>query len=252
MLDIESLLAESKHFSDRLSKIKKDNPISGGWYGYDIMGNLVHLDRLLSGANRSLFDRLSSKAVADIGCADGDLGFFLETLGFEIDFLDWPATNWNGLAGVRRLAELLDSKAQVHAVNLDEYFLMPRPQYELVFFLGILYHLKNPFYVLERLARSAKYCFVSTRVFRMAPGGEDLSSISVAYLLAADESENGDATNYWILTEPCLRRLFQRTGWDVLDFMTVGDQRASNPHSIANDERAFALLRSRVDSSSRA
>lgn len=246
MLDIGTLLRDSKSFSARLSKIKKDHPIEGGWYGYDIMSNLVHLDHLLSGENRSIFDRLTSKAVADIGCADGDLGFFLETLGFEIDFLDWPATNWNGLRGVRRLVELLDSRAQVHSVNLDEYFSLPRPRYELVLFLGILYHLKNPFYVLERLARSARYCFVSTRVFRLAPGGEDLSQVNVAYLLGADESENGDATNFWIMTQPCLRRLFHRTGWDVLEFMTVGEQRASNPHSIAKDERAFALLRSRV------
>jgi len=246
MLDISSLLRESTAFSAKLSKVKKDNPIEGGWYGYDIMSNLVHLDRLLSGENRSIFDRLTNKAVADIGCADGDLGFFLESLGFEIDFLDWPATNWNGLRGVRRLVELLDSRAQVHAVNLDEYFALPRKQYELVLFLGILYHLKNPFYVLEQLAKSAKYCFVSTRVFRAAPSGEDLSPINVAYLLAADESENGDATNYWIMTAPCLRRLFHRAGWDVLDFMTVGEQRASDPHSIAKDERAFALLRSRA------
>jgi 2-polyprenyl-3-methyl-5-hydroxy-6-metoxy-1,4-benzoquinol methylase len=246
MLDIGSLLRESKAFATKLSKIKKDNPIEGGWYGYDILSNLVHLDRLLSGENRSLFGRLGNKAVADIGCADGDLGFFLETLGYEIDFVDWPATNWNGLRGVRRLVELLNSGAQVHAVNLDEYFALPRPQYELVLFLGILYHLKNPFYVLERLAKSARYCFVSTRVFRVAPGGETLAGINVAYLLGADESENGDATNYWIMTEPCLRRLFHRTGWDVLDFMTVGEQLASNPQSIAKDQRAFALLRSRL------
>jgi len=246
MLDIGSLLRESKAFATKLSKIKKDNPIEGGWYGYDILSNLVHLDRLLSGENRSLFGRLGNKAVADIGCADGDLGFFLETLGYEIDVVDWPGPNWNGLRGVRRLVELLNSGAQVHAVNLDEYFALPRPQYELVLFLGILYHLKNPFYVLERLAKSARYCFVSTRVFRVAPGGETLAGINVAYLLGADESENGDATNYWIMTEPCLRRLFHRTGWDVLDFMTVGEQLASNPQSIAKDQRAFALLRSRL------
>jgi hypothetical protein len=246
MLDIGTLLGESRAFSAKLSKIKRDNPIEGGWYGYDIMGNLFHLDRLLFGENRALFDRLTEKAVADIGCADGDLGFFLESLGFEIDFLDWPATNWNGLRGVRRLVELLGSRAQVHSVNLDEYFALPRLRYELVLFLGILYHLKNPFYVLERLARSAKHCFVSTRVFRIAPSGQDLSLVNVAYLLGADESENGDATNYWIMTEPCLRRLFHRTGWDVLEFMTVGEQRNSDPHSIAKDERAFALLRSRM------
>ncbi len=246
MLDIGTLLSESRAYSAKLSRIKKDNPIEGGWYGYDIMSNLVHLDRLLSGENRSLFDRVTDKAIADIGCADGDLGFFLESLGFEIDFLDWPATNWNGLRGVRRLVELLESRARVHSIDLDEYFALPRQRYELVLFLGILYHLKNPFYVLERLAKAARYCFVSTRVFRVAPQGEDLSLLSVAYLLGADESENGDATNYWIMTEPCLRRLFERTGWDVLDFMTVGEQRASDPQSTAKDERAFALLRSRA------
>jgi hypothetical protein len=52
------------------------------------MSNLVHLDRLLSGENQSLFDRLGNEAVADIGCADGDLRFSLEYLGYAIDFLE--------------------------------------------------------------------------------------------------------------------------------------------------------------------
>jgi len=246
MLDIASLLRESRSYSKELARIKADHPIEGGWYGYDIMSNVVHLDRLLSGSNRELLARLQSKAVADIGCADGDLGFFLESQGFEIDFVDWPATNWNGMRGVRRLAELLGSSAQVHAVDLDDYFKLPRQGYDLVLFLGILYHLKNPFYVLERLAKSSRHCLVSTRVFRRAPTGEDLSRLNLGYLLAADESENGDATNYWIFTVPGLRRLCERSGWEVLDFMTVGDLKASDPHSTAHDERAFALLRSRV------
>lgn len=246
MLEIAELLSASRAFAGKLAKVKREHAVDGGWYGYDIMGNLVHLERLLSGGNRTLFSRLDSKTVADIGCADGDLGFFLESLGFDIDFIDWPATNWNGMRGVRRLIELLGSNAQVHAVDLDEYFMLPRQQYELVLFLGILYHLKNPFYVLERLARTARLCLVSTRVFRKAPTGEDLSKFNVGYLLAADESENGDATNYWILTAAGLRRLCERSGWEVLDFMTVGDTKASDPHSTAHDERAFALLRSRV------
>jgi tRNA (mo5U34)-methyltransferase len=245
MLDIESVLRQMNSFAPRLAQIKKTNTVEGGWYGYDIMGNLVHLERLLTGENRRILDRLENKAIADIGCADGDLGFFMETLGFQVDFVDWPATNWNGMRGVSRLVELLDSRATVNQVNLDEYFRLPRDNYELVFFLGILYHLKNPFYVLERLASCSRYCFVSTRVFRYLPGGQDVSNTNVAYLLGADESENGDATNYWIFTQPALRRIFHRAGWEVLDFTTLGDTKGSNPHSIAKDERAFALLRSR-------
>jgi hypothetical protein len=142
--------------------------------------------------------------------------------------------------------ELLNSRAQVRSVNLDEFFALPRSPCDLLFLLGIPCHLNSPFYVLQRLAKSANYCFVSTRVFCVEPSGEDLSLINVAYLLGADESENGDATNYWIMTETCLRRLFHSTGRDVLDFMAVGEPRASNPHSIARDERAAARSRGRL------
>jgi hypothetical protein len=123
---------------------------------------------------------------------------------------------------------------------------LPSSHYELVFFLGILYHLKNPFYVLEKLARSAKHLLVSTRVFRQVPDGLSVDGRSLSYLVSADESENGDATNYWIFTRFALLRLFDRTGWEVLDFITVGDQDRSDPHSAAHDERAFALLKTRI------
>ncbi|NJR44094.1 hypothetical protein HC761_01150 [bacterium] len=75
--------------------------------------------------------------------------------------------------------------------------------------------------------------------------GSDLASVPLAYLLDAGEA-NGDATNYWIFSDAGLRRIFQRSGWDVLDYIQVGDTAASNPMDNAHDERAFALLRSRV------
>jgi hypothetical protein len=71
----------------------------------------------------------------------------------------------------------------------------------LVFCLGILYHLKNPLYVLERLAEVSSYLFLSTRIARQfSANGSSLAAIPAAYLLAADESNN-DATNVWIFTD---------------------------------------------------
>jgi tRNA (mo5U34)-methyltransferase len=246
MQDIAAVLEQSVSFSKQLRDLKTKESVVGGWYGYDIMGNLVHLERLLAADRRRLLGSVKNRRIADIGCADGDLGFFMESLGCSVDFVDFPGTNWNGMRGVRRLKELLDSTAQVHEVNLDEYFALPSSHYELVFFLGILYHLKNPFYVLEKLARSAKHLLVSTRVFRQVPDGLSVDGRSLSYLVSADESENGDATNYWIFTRFALLRLFDRTGWEVLDFITVGDQDRSDPHSAAHDERAFALLKTRI------
>lgn len=180
--------------------------------------------------------------IADIGAADGDLGFFLERQGFDVDIIDWPAANWNGLRGAYRLRELLGAKANILEVDLDSQFDLPRTGYGLVCLLGILYHLKNPFYVLESLAKAARYCLLSTRIARRTVDAKiDLSAAPLAYLLAPDECNN-DATNYWIFSMPGLIRLVERCGWHVRAQRTVGDTEASDPSSPDHDERAFLLL----------
>jgi hypothetical protein len=124
--------------------------------------------------------------------------------------------------------------------------------YDLVLFFGILYHLKNPFYVLEKLSQVSGHMLLSTWIacyFRTAD--TDLSDVPAAYLLAPDEANN-DATNFWIFTASGVRRLACRTGWDVVGFRTVGDTVHSNPRDNDRDERAFALLlgpRDRLDRS---
>jgi hypothetical protein len=72
----------------------------------------------------------------------------------------------------------------------------------------------------------------------------DLQNVPAAYLVSPDETNN-DPTNYWIFTNPGLRRILDRTGWDVLDYMTVGNTLNSNPATSEGDERAFCLVRSR-------
>ena len=56
---------------------------------------------------------------------------------------------------------------------------------------------------------------------------------------------NHDCTNFWIFSEAGLKRLLSRTGWEICDYMTVGDTKQSTPHTLENDERAFCLLQSR-------
>jgi tRNA (mo5U34)-methyltransferase len=133
----------------------------------------------------------------------------------------------------------------IHEVDLDSQFRLPRERYDLVCLLGILYHLKNPYFVLEQLARRTRYCVLSTRVARQtADGRVRLDGAPLAYLLAPDECNN-DATNFWIFSMPGLLRLVDRCGWNVVAQRTVGDTRRSNPSANDHDERAFLLLESR-------
>lgn len=243
-VDIGALTANLAEHVSRLERARASiDDVS--FYPYDILANAVHLESLLTGANRDLAGLAGGEPIADIGAADGDLAFVLEAAtGWEVDIIDTAATNFNGLRGARALREALGSNAAIHDIDLDRQFRLPRDRYGLVLFLGILYHLQNPFFVLRELAEHARHCLVSTRVARFA--GVERSPIAhlpVGYLVGPAEL-NGDPTNYWILSPTGLERLVQRAGWVVLDTLNVGDTHESDPTSAEHDERSFMLLRS--------
>jgi len=238
------LLKKSIMFGKHIDDIKKK--IDGGfhWYPYGSLSNFVHLKDIF---NKRPIDSLvnnNSKRILDIGAADGDLSFYLESLGYRMDIIDYGPTNFNNLQGARLLKEKLNSSVEIYEMDIDSKFITPDEKYDLVFFLGILYHLKNPYYILEALSKISKHMILSTRVARFTPDGTPVSNSSLAYLLDADESNN-DATNYWIFSDTGLRRIVDRCGWEMLEMITVGDTVASNPCDQEHDERAFAMLKSK-------
>lgn len=257
-MDISDVARRARDFSRVLDeKKRKLSPSGFDWYPYGTMYNFATLDRLLQGANRRALPQPDDGPVADIGAADGDSAFFLESLGYRVHAIDYAPTNYNSCRAIRLLKQSLDSKVEILEVDLDSQFVLPAQEYALVFFLGILYHLKNPYFALEALARRARCAFISTRITRynVARSGVDrsarvnrerveLADVPVAYLVAPDETNN-DATNFWMFTDAGLRRILDRTGWDVLDYMTVGNTRDSDPATQAGDERAFCYVRSR-------
>lgn len=246
-LQLKTLVLRAKLFSRRLNRIKRRiGHAEFEWFPYPVMDNVRAIDGLLEGANRSLFKRVAGAAVADLGAADGDLSFFLESLGFEVDLVDLASANFNGLRAAHALSDALDSKVSIHNIDLDAGTELPRSRYGLVFLLGTLYHLKNPYLVLEQLAAKTDYLLLSTRIARYARnGGIDYQAESMAYLLDEDEC-NHDATNFWIFSEAGLHRLVKRCGWDILDYCSYGAVGDSTPQQSDRDERAWMLLQSRT------
>jgi hypothetical protein len=220
-------------------------PSGQDWYPYHTFSSIDRLEALLTGEHRKLLALTEGYPVLDVGCGDGGLSYFFEDLGLSVHAIDHPATNYNGMQGVRALKTALGSAVEITEVDLDHQFVLPRQTYGLVLLLGVLYHLKNPIFLLEELSIRAKYCLLSTRIARLTPDhATDLSEIPAAYLVG-DRETNDDCTNYWIFSDAGLRRLFERTGWRVCEFMTVGAKEASDPVHAENDERAFCLLESR-------
>ncbi|MGA8581465.1 MAG: class I SAM-dependent methyltransferase [Bryobacteraceae bacterium] len=218
------------------------------WYPYDTLSSLTHCNHLLRGANRAMLGpKGEGRKILDLGCGDGELAFFLESLGYRVTAVDHGVYNHNGMRGARALKEALGSPVELLELDLDRPFQLPGGPYDFAFLLGILYHLRNPFHVLEELAKHAAFCFLSTRIARRFPGGAPMpKDVALAYLL--DETElNNDESNYFVFSEPGLRLALKRTYWDVLDFLSVGETRRSDPVRPDRDERAFCFLRSRFD-----
>ncbi|HEU0273490.1 MAG TPA: class I SAM-dependent methyltransferase [Candidatus Udaeobacter sp.] len=214
------------------------------WYPYRTLWNVGILERLSADAGLNLLQMCRGKwgKVADIGAADGDLAFFLESQGLSVDAIDNAATNFNRFQGVRILKDALNSSVTIRSVDLDSQFELPSNKYDAIFLLGILYHLKNPFLVLEKLAQMTRYCFASTRIARQTADGHLLSPYPVAYLLGPRECNNDD-TNYWIFTDEGLKRLIDRSGWSLLSRINIGNTTNSTPADPDRDERTIVLLR---------
>ena len=246
-MDIGELNADLSPHVDRLREARESIAEPVSWYRYDILGSIIHLDELLTGENRDLERLAGGLPVADVGAADGDLAFTLEHVcGWEMDIVDTAVTNANGLRGARLLRDALGSRAEIHDLDLNGPFALPRERYGLVLLLGILYHLQNPYYVLHHLAERTRYLILSTRVARAAgPERTPVGDLPLAYLVGPDEL-NADPTNYWIFTPAGLDRLIARTGWEILDSHHAGGVGASDPISAEGDERAFRLLRSKA------
>ncbi len=228
-------------FRKEFTAAKEDIGNEIPWYPYDSLSSFDVTGMLRYEDIRSMSN---SSRILDVACADGANAFFLASLGFGVDAVDHPSTNYNRMRGVRALTEYFKSDVSIHPIDLDSQFRLPRQDYGLALFLGILYHLKNPFFALEQLARSARYCFLSTRIAKFDPSkSHRIETIPVAYLVSPTETNN-DSTNFWIFSKAGLLRILERTGWEVRDFRHFGNVSDSDPASSAGDERAFCVLKS--------
>jgi len=243
LIRFSSLVRHGLRFRKRFELAKRQAAPPGfAWYPHDSFANLFPLERLRREAGLTLAEMAGARPILDLGTADGALAFLFESLGYAVHACDHAGTNINRMEGVRHLAAALKSRVEIADIDLDGGW-TPQRKYGLALFLGTLYHLKNPFGVLEQLSKHARYCFLSTRVASWSPDRTvELGRVPAAYLLAPDEC-NGDTTNYWVFSPPGLTRLAERCGWRVLASLRTG-ARDSNPATAAGDERQFLLLES--------
>lgn len=239
-LDFKDLEIDRIAFTERLEVIRSEGEPHGGWYRYGSMANfglLVELQPVDGGIS-------GISSIADIGGADGDMSFYLSSKGYDVELIDHAETNANGLEGAKMLRDALNSNVAIYDVDLDKGEQLPRESYDLVLFLGILYHLENPYMALKMLSNVSKNLILSTKISSRDSGGNPwFENQAVAYLVDTYECNN-DPTNFWVFSPAGLRRMISRTGWKILSERRVGAVGDSEPASMEKDERMFVWLQS--------
>lgn len=228
-------------FRARLDELKAQNPHIH-WYPFRSMDK-VHLIQMVT----NYFDRagigfLSERPkVLDVGAADGDLSFLFESIGCDVVAIDNPPSNYNRCNGIRFMREILGSRLTLIEKDIDWDFSIDG-QYDLILFLDILYHLRNPLGTLISLCKFGKYLILTTRIFEAAIDGKPVTNAPYAYLLAPFEAAQDDPTNYWIFTETAVQRLLERSGWRILKKAYFGySGNDSSPFDRQKDKRVVAL-----------
>ena len=99
---------------------------------------------------------LSGRSVLDVGAWDGFFSFEAERRGaarvVAADCFAWQGENWSDKSGFELARRALNSG--VEDVDIDVMDLGPHQvgTFDLVLFLGVLYHMRHPLLALERLA----------------------------------------------------------------------------------------------------
>src|SRR5580704_6962777 len=107
-------------FHDHLKTIKdRTRPEIGDWYPWRSLSAVQMLDREMRVSTEELTRMIGGAPVLDVGCGDGDVAFFLESLGARVDAVDNRSTNCNCMEGVRTLKRTLASNIGIHVADLD-------------------------------------------------------------------------------------------------------------------------------------
>lgn len=154
---------------------------------------------------------LSGKSVLDIGCWDGFFSFTCEQRGaarvLATDSFAWSDQCW----GDRRCIELahreLGSKVEILEASPDQLTPERVGQFDLVLYLGVLYHVKNPLLEIEHVSRLVK----GQLVLETLVDNLHIKEPSAAFYVT-DEC-NGDPTNWWGPNLACVKGMLKTAGF---------------------------------------
>jgi len=161
---------------------------------------------------------LKGKRALDIGCWDGWYSFELERRGAEVMAID----NWDN-PRFRHVHSLYNSRVDYR--QFDMYELTPERigRFDIVLFMGVLYHLKHPLLALERVcALTTELAAVDSFVLREGQCPPELLARPLLEFFETDEM-GGQVDNWFGPTVPALLAMCRVAGFARVELRAVLD-----------------------------
>lgn len=161
---------------------------------------------------------LEGMTVLDIGAWDGFFSFECERRGaarvVAADYYSWHDAGWGTKAGFQLAREALRSK--VEDVDIDVMDLSPDRvgSFDLVLFLGVLYHLKHPLLALERVSSVTRGRLILETVVDLV----GYSKPAMAFYPGREL--NRDPTNWWGPNHAAVHGMLRTVGFEEVRTVT--------------------------------
>ncbi len=208
---------------DRVRRWDKERAERGWWHSFELPdGTLIQgVCGVQSLKNRieqfPIPQDLRGKRVLDIGAWDGWFSFEMERRGAEVLAID----NWDN-PRFHQAKTMLNSRVEYR--QMDMYELTPERvgRFDIVLFLGVLYHLKHPLLALERVcALTTELAAVDSFVLREEHRqGEKVDQRPVMEFY--ETNEFGGQTDNWVAPSlSCLQAFCRTAGFARVELRTV-------------------------------
>jgi tRNA (mo5U34)-methyltransferase len=162
-------------------------------------------------------DGVSGLSVLDVGAWDGYFSFEAKRRGAArvkaTDHFCWSGAGWGTKAGFEFARDVTKLDIEDQEIDVPQISLETVGSWDVVLFLGVFYHLKNPFDALERVASvTNKRLIVESHV------ETQLSPERPAMMFYPGAELGGDPTNWWGPNPSCIIEMLRTCGFEHVDY----------------------------------
>jgi tRNA (mo5U34)-methyltransferase len=191
------------------------------WHPIDLGGGIVTPGIDVTPARLAEIEMpedLSGLTVLDIGAWDGFFSFEAERRGAErvlaVDSFCWDGGGWGTKRGFELARRALGSRVEDKWIEVLDLSPDTVGVFDVVLFLGILYHMKHPLLALERVASvTRRQLIMQTQVDMLA-----LDRPAIAFYPGTEL--NGDPTNWCAPNPPALRAMLETVGFRKVEILS--------------------------------